>query len=359
MESKDPSDPRATDAFRLRGGSTGDSGTVAYLVLAHAADEQLQLLTGALLADCRSRVYLHLDAKVFDLDWIEHQTDPRFALLTDRRVLNWGGYSIVEATMRLLRSALSETTNQRFVLLSGTCFPLDPITGINDRILGLTAPLIALWGRIDPALRHGIGLGRYVVTKFHPHDNPFLSPATSRMHERLWNACKWIDDRLPYERKIDLRELWIGSQFFIIDREHGAACIDPPEALVHALRYALAPDEIFFTTIIQGRLRAEGADIATTAQSDPCQGGHFILKREPARRGFWQRLFKRVDLRKLAISDVDDARASGAFFARKCSVEVSKAIRASTRRSVRSAPTPSMRRAPLPASGRRDCPPAA
>jgi hypothetical protein len=299
--------------------------TVAYLILAHAADEQLRLLTNALLADGRSRVYLHLDAKVLDLNWIEGHTGPRFVLIADRRSLNWGGYSIVEATLRLLRSALSDAANQRFVLLSGTCFPLKTVHEINESILALTMPLMALWGRIDPSLKHGTGLGRYVVTKFHPHDNPFLVPTTSRMHERLWNAYKWVDGRLPYERKVDLRDLWKGSQFFILDRDSAEVCLRPPGALVHALRYALAPDEIFFTTIIVGHLRAGGRMMPTTSPSAARQGAHFILKREPDHRSLRERLFRRVDLRRLTTADVDDARASGALFARKCSADVSKA----------------------------------
>ena len=326
MEFTPSSDSQETRAPASRGGSSRSSETVAYLILAHAADERLRLLTNVLLTDSRSTVYLHLDAKVRDLNWLEAYMDLRFVLIPDRRVLNWGGYSIVEATARLLQSALSEATNQRFVLLSGSCFPLGPVHEINNCIFELTMPVIALWGRIDPKLKHGRGLGRYIVTKFHPHDNPFLSPATSRMHERLWNAYKWIDDRLPYERMVDFRDLWVGSQFFIVDRDYADACLRPPKALVHAVRYALAPDEIFFTTIIVRRVVAGGATLAVTLQSALLQGAHFILKREPKHRSFWQRLFRRVDLRLLAASDVAEARASGALFARKCSADVSKVI---------------------------------
>jgi hypothetical protein len=151
-------------------------GTVAYLILAHAADEQLRVLTNALLSDRRSRVYLHLDAKVLDLNWIESMICPRFVLIEERTALNWGGYSIVEATLRLLRTALSDPTNRRFVLLSGSCFPLRAVHEVNDSIRTLPMPQVALWGRIDPSLKHGVGLGRHVVTKFHPYDNRFLAP---------------------------------------------------------------------------------------------------------------------------------------------------------------------------------------
>ncbi|MBW4022113.1 MAG: beta-1,6-N-acetylglucosaminyltransferase [Proteobacteria bacterium] len=325
MEFKNPGFAQAR-ACPSKAGAAGGSGTVAYLVLAHAADEQLRLLTDELLAEGRSRVYLHLDAKVLDLKWLDSHARSRLFLIADRRALNWGGYSIVEATLRLLRVALSEAGNQRFVLLSGSCFPLRTVGEINDDLIGRTTPLIALWGRIDPSLKHGEGLGRHVVTKFHPYDNPFMGPTTSRMHERAWNAYAWIDGLLPYERKVDLRDLWKGSQFFVVDRDMAEACLRPPRALVHALRYALAPDEIFFTSIILGCLRARGTNVPTVSPSAPHQGGHFILKRRPACRSLRERLFRRTDLRQLTVADVDEAMASGALFARKCSADVSKAI---------------------------------
>jgi hypothetical protein len=334
MKLKNLSDPRRSTVPARAADPARVSKTVAYLILAHAADEQLRLLINELLTDCRSRVYLHLDAKVLDLDWIKVHDTSRFVLIPDRRVLNWGGSSIVEATTRLLQSALSEVSNQRFVLLSGSCFPLGPVREINDHVCGLTMPLIGLWGQIDPTLKHSDGLGRYVVTKFHPYDNHFLSPATSRMHERLWNAYRRADERLPYERKVDLRDLWKGSQFFIVDRDNADACLRPSGALVHALQYALAPDEIFFTTIIVDHLRARGMTISPVSPSAERQGAHFILKREPDRRTLRERLFRRVDLRQLGVSDVADARASGALFARKCSADVSKAIQDSCRREV-------------------------
>jgi len=302
------------------------SGQVAYLVLAHAADEQLRLLTNALLADPRSRVYLHLDRKLLDLGWVGSCAGPRLVVLSDRATVNWGGYSVVDATLRLLKSALSDESNQRFVLLSGACFPLKPVREINDDICALTSPLIAVWGRFDPMLKQGEGLGRYVVTKFHPHDNRFLTPKASGLHARAWSAYKWLSARLPYERKLDLQDLWKGSQFFVIDRAYAEICVRPPADLVRALRYALAPDEILFVTMIVRHLQSTGTVIPTIPSSSERQGGHFILKRVPKRHGLWDRAFGLVDLRRLAVSDVDDAMASGAMFARKCSVEVSKKI---------------------------------
>jgi hypothetical protein len=316
----------AIDSHAPSGRVSNRSGMVAYLVLAHAADEQLRLLTNELLADPRSRVYLHLDAKVFDLDWVEVYGTQRLVVLPNRKMVNWGGYSVVEASILLLQAAVSDLSNQRFVLLSGSCFPLKPISEINDDILALTRPSLAIWGRIDSGLKQGEGLGRYVVTKFYPHDNRFLSPKVSGLSARAWEVYKWINARLPYERKIDLRDLWKGSQFFILDRKCAELCAQAPNELDRALRYALAPDEIIFTTIIARTIISMGETISTVSPSAERQGSHFILKRVPSRRSLQERLFGQVELRRLTPADVAAAIASGALFARKCSPDVSNEI---------------------------------
>ena len=94
--------------------------TVAYLIMAHEADAQLALLISTLLADERSRLYLHLDAKAGDLGAAAHLAADRLTVLDDRLVVNWGGYSIVAATQRLLARALREPPTTHFVLLSGS-----------------------------------------------------------------------------------------------------------------------------------------------------------------------------------------------------------------------------------------------
>lgn len=304
------------------------TGTAAYLVLAHEANDQLWRLTNALLADARSRVYLHLDAKLLDIGWTEHHGDPRLVVLPRRIAVNWGGYSVVEATQLLLRRALMDSSNEQFALLSGSCFPLMSTGELNDAVLALNAPAISVWGKIDAALSEGEGLGRFVVTKFHPHDRAILTPKTSRMHERVWDLFKRLNARLPYERKVDLTDLWKGSQFFIIGRECAKSCSHPPANLVRALRYALAPDEILFTTLIVRHIRDRGLPVAITAPDAARQSAHFIIKRVPPKRSLRERMFQQVDLRALAASDADTAVASGAWFARKCSSEVSMAIAA-------------------------------
>jgi len=151
------------------------TATVAYLVLAHEANEQLFRLTNALLADKRSRVYLHLDAKLFDVGWTEFHGDPRLVVLLNRVEVNWNDYSVVEATLALLHRALTDSTNERFVLLSGSCFPLMPIGTLNNDILKSIAPMISVCGRIDASLTQDEAPEHDVVAKLRLYDRTVLT----------------------------------------------------------------------------------------------------------------------------------------------------------------------------------------
>lgn len=302
--------------------------SVAYLILAHEANDQLRHLLHVLLKDVRSRIYLHLDAKLLDIDWVGRLDQPRVIVLDSRVRVNWGGFSVARATIILLRRALMDVSNARFVLISGACFPLVAPEDLNNNIMLLKNPLVSVWGKINSNLLSSEGLGRYVVTKYFPLDIPLLNPKRRYMHPRLWRLFKWLNVKVPYERIVNLEDMWKGSQFFCIDRDLAILCAQPSSSLTAALRHALASDEILFTTIVVRGMRTRGSELPLSAQDDVRQGAHYVIKKVPLNRSLRERALGHVDLRRLAATDVEDALASGALFARKCSPEISKLIEA-------------------------------
>ncbi|MBO1361552.1 hypothetical protein J2D73_17340 [Acetobacter sacchari] len=298
---------------------------IAYLVMAHAVDEQLRLLIDRLLEDSRSSVYIHMDRKTADLKWLDSESRPNLHILRNREIVNWGGFSIVRATQNLLRMAVRDPKNERFVLLSGSCFPLLPSPALGDALLAAPA-CVAVWGKIDASLSRNEGLGRYVVTKAHPLDVTFINPKRGPLRDRLWNMFKAINNRLPYERRVEIDDLWKGSQFFVFDRALALTCSYPPDELVTTLRHALAPDEIFFTTLFVRRQREAGNRLTMTGPGAHVQGRHFIRKQTPMHRTWRQRLAGTVDLRRLTAIDLAEALVSDALFTRKCTPDISRAI---------------------------------
>lgn len=300
--------------------------TIAYLVMAHAINDQLKLLIDSLLSDPRARLYIHIDAKVMDIDRLAADAD-RVTVLTDRTIVNWAGFSVVEATLALLNVALLDKENERFVLLSGSCFPLRAPQTIGDAILARDKPAFAVWGRIDPSLAENENLGRYVVTKYHPFDIQKTNPKNNGVNAFFWNVFKFLNNNAPYERKIEINDLWKGSQFFVIQRDVATSFVEPHEELVHALRFAMAPDEIFFTTLYVRWARKRNIPVSLTDPKKENQNIHHIRKRKSRNRPLFHRIFIPIDLRILDQADIGAAIESGALFARKCSFEVSQEIK--------------------------------
>ncbi len=296
--------------------------SVAYLLLVHAADAQLRLLTDTLLGDPRSKVYVHLDRKCADRGWLAGPLDPRLKVLSAHRV-NWAGFSIVKATRTLLRAAMRDEANERFALLSGKCFPLQPIAEVNDRLLATPGSAFALWGAIDRNDDSVEGLGRQLITKFHFNDCEPLNLKRGGLSRKLWYRLRALNARLPYQRRFPARTVWKGSQFFVMDRAMAALAIAPDRALDALFRFSNAPDEMAFATIYGRSLEQRGTPIALTAETAERQAWHFIRKRlvpDPPAPGEEPQPI--TDIRRLRISDIPAARASGALFARKCESDV-------------------------------------
>ncbi len=304
---------------------------IAYLILAHQTGPGLDLLIETLLGDDRSRVYIHFDRKSPGFEQLQSQWGRQCVLLEHRVTVNWGGYSVVRATIELLRTAFSDATNERFVLLSGACFPLRPMKTINHAIADRELPWLALWGRMDPRLKTNEGLGRYVVTKYHPLDVPGISPKRNALLARLWGLFERINVAAPYQRKVDATRLWKGSQFFVLDRASAKQGLDRNAELSQLLQYAKAPDEIYFSTVYHDYCVKNGITFHLTDPEDPVQALHYIRKRAPGQRTLGQRLLENPDIRHLTEADVSEMLASSALFARKVDSNLAQMILQSTR----------------------------
>jgi len=101
---------------------------IAYLILAHQYPSQLADLVTMLSHGNRSQFYIHVDRKsegFLDSPTLETiKNCENVTFLEDRVGVYWGGFSIVEATLQLLRKAVDEGGFQYAVLLSGQDFPI-------------------------------------------------------------------------------------------------------------------------------------------------------------------------------------------------------------------------------------------
>lgn len=104
---------------------------IAYLILAHTDPQQLERLVHAI--NYKSRIFIHLDAKS-EIEDFEHIRLPVSAeFINDRIKVSWGGISVVDATINLIKAALDAPESfSRLVLLSGQDYPIKPIHKIYE-----------------------------------------------------------------------------------------------------------------------------------------------------------------------------------------------------------------------------------
>ena len=104
---------------------------IAYGVLAHHDPEMVRRLAAELVG---RPVVVHVDAKT-DIGLFEQI--PGIRLVQDRVTVHWGGFSVVEATLRLYRDCLDELGNEpnaAVALLSGSDFPVRPIAEFEEYV---------------------------------------------------------------------------------------------------------------------------------------------------------------------------------------------------------------------------------
>ncbi len=299
---------------------------ISYMIMTHEVDVQLKLLLESLLLDVRSVIYVHIDAKLKINKNEFFSKNERVVFIKNRVRVNWGGFSMVNAMKNLISEALKDIESDRFVLISGSCFPIKFPVKINDELLRSNGNLFSVWGEINPENLSSEGFGRYSVTKFQPCDVEILNPKKSIIHARVWNVYKKMSGKIPLERKVSLSDLWRGSQFFAANREVAEWFVKSHPDLDHILKWSLAPDEIYFNTLYIRYLRRSGENFRRILPSATEQGTHYIKKTIPTERTLRQKLFESIDLRKLNKIDLPEVLASSCFFARKCNSEISKEI---------------------------------
>jgi len=216
---------------------------IAFLVLAHRGASQIERLCVRLHPH---NVFVHVDARTTTVPIERLAALERVTVVTPRRAVYWGDFSMVEATLTLLKAARATDSFDRYVLLSGECYPAKPITALEDQF---NQSPHSEWVSLTPITADSlltVTIGR------HWRMTPF---ATSRVLDvrlrALWNKVSKLRGR-DLQREIGVTP-YFGSQWFGLS----APCVDMilefvpahPE-FTRAYRTIYAPDEHFFHTII-------------------------------------------------------------------------------------------------------------
>lgn len=260
---------------------------IAFLVLAHRAPDDLL----ALLAKLRlhGETYLHIDrdARGFDAHWDELA---RHATLPARRhSVSWGGFSVVEATLELIETALAKGTADYLMLLSGACLPVGDLTELRLRLAREGGEHIDMMP--EEVARAHDRKARLTHYRFYSKTlpRPCLG-AVNRLSRLLWTRTDFTGEFGPPR---------FGSMWWCLSRP----CLDWAMRYRGAhprydtrFRHSETPDESYFQTLVSLSPFADKVKDSLTFVDWEKGGSH-------------PKLLSRQDLPRIA--------ASGQYFARK------------------------------------------
>jgi hypothetical protein len=291
---------------------------LAIVVLAHDRPKQLALLLSA-LRHPQIRLYLHVDRRA-DLAPIAAalaDADLREVELLPRHATAWGSVELVDAALEGLVRGAGDGCDY-FALISGQDFPLHPVEEIlaffeqaGSRSYLEHFPLPTGRWRFEGRERTDFYTytvrGRRETCIPRGEDTGFLNRKGRLLNEmlRLRSALK------PARRFPSYAQPFGGSQWWNLSRAAADRILDfldehPDYRRYHA--HTLAPDEVFFQSILLG------ADFAA---------GHEIVN-DALRFMRWPK--EESHPRVLTIGDLPAMRESEALFGRKFDAAVDEAV---------------------------------
>ncbi|GGP23616.1 beta-1,6-N-acetylglucosaminyltransferase [Silvimonas iriomotensis] len=218
--------------------------SVAYLILAHGQPAQLGRLVARLNAP-GVRCYLHIDARTDQatFDAIKAAM-PATAAVTfiARRPCRWGGFSLVDATLDLVRAALKDGFDWA-QLLSGADYPIKTTEHISAWLTRATAA-----GFIDLRAQDEFDV-RYRWQAYFPEQLNGTRPG--KVLQKLQRGL----NRLGLRRSLPapLTRVWAGSQWWCLSQSACKALIgfvDQHPQVPAFFRSTLVPDEMFVQTVL-------------------------------------------------------------------------------------------------------------
>ncbi len=218
---------------------------IAFLIAAHDEPLQLRRLVQSLAVPWAS-FFVHVDRKTAIEPFARALVGVAPVTFVKRRVrVNWGGWSQVEATLRLMRCAMTkDRTLVRFALLSRACYPLRSNEALRDYLLGDDREHISAFPMPDDE-----------------RDKPLTRLTRWHLERGLrgtgfgGRAARLVNDalRLLPPRRLAGLVPYAGSSWFVITREAVQTILERVETdrrFVSFFRYTHCPDECFFQTVL-------------------------------------------------------------------------------------------------------------
>lgn len=270
----------------------------AYLILCHHLPWQVNALA-RYVSSGGHRVFVHVDAQSRIAPEIEQGDAVR--VLPRPAMVQWGGWGMVEATLKLMAAAVDSGQKFRYVhLLSGQCLPCMPLSRLDAtldiyarearQLIECTPLPLPRWGRDGGLSRVETWYPRCMVSKYDASHRYFW-----------WYTNKWIRLRLRRPGYYLFRPFYGGAQWWSLTGD----CVERVMQFSkdhpffrYFFHHTFCSDELYIQTCL-----------ARTGYLSSCSGDNmrFLL---------WQRPNDQSP-RDLLPDDWPSAFSSGKLFARK------------------------------------------
>ena len=186
--------------------------------------------------------YVHMDAKSKSCDY--PKTDlanlANVFLLKDRIMVRWGGFSQIEATLKLFETAFANEDNAYFHLLSGEDVVLQPFEVIEKQWQQRFDFQAMMTCERAPQYAY-----RFIMDSPHA-DSDWQRQLTGKIITKLQQGVAKI--------KTYHSPIYFGSQWFSVTRADWEKIMPFTDEYSDFFRHKLVPDEHFFQTLITEKL---------------------------------------------------------------------------------------------------------
>jgi hypothetical protein len=290
----------------------------AYLILSHKNPPQVEALATRILElSPTARVVVHHDLNGGSAPW--DGDPPARAHLVQRTTVEWGGWSIVESTLRMIRYAREDLQSQWMVIVSGEHWPVTQLAAWEAKVAASGADAVMPARKLPAHLRFGSrdaddnrDLARCRLRWFRVR-----RPRRTPMHKALSALSKLSNRAHPvFKLEFSLRneswfvgvprrkgpvarwDLFKGSEWFALNARSAEVLLHPDHRVASWFQRSHIPDESYFQSLLcrDGRLIIDRSVVTWVPPQPPVPtDGWMLLKEE----------------------DLPRVSASGAAFARK------------------------------------------
>lgn len=184
--------------------------------------------------------YVHMDAKSDYFPDAETAQLANVFLLKDRITVRWGGFSQIEATLKLFETAFANEDNAYFHLLSGEDVVLQPFEVIEKQWQQRFDFQAMMTCERAPQYAY-----RFIMDSPHA-DSDWQRQLTGKIITKLQQGVAKI--------KTYHSPIYFGSQWFSVTREDWEKIVPFTDEYSDFFRHKLVPDEHFFQTLITEKL---------------------------------------------------------------------------------------------------------